>query len=557
MAPKSGMSNFVQGRHAAQQDGRPDSPAGNPELESLKLQVPNASNSSVPRQKADKRKSGRESAEGKKSRSKPREHSQPKNVLYDTDTASLDDTSTTISEQQARHPGHAQRQSRQSNATHQPRSQQLAAGRNGYANTLGDDSGDELQDDPLQNDTQTPGQFNQWLAQANAQSSKHRITDTYIKGDSYPATTSGNPSVVDGGGQTETGVPDQPQVTPAQSKAPAFITRGGGGQRQQLPQRGNASTGRHQASIAVTQDQSAGRPKKAQAPIRAASPQSEAFEYEGSEDFAFAAPAPQQQSRKVAATSQQGAHKAQASMTKTETNDAAATGYPPRPLQRPMPRPTVAVKGPPQQGQQSGRHGQVTTHIPSPQADVVSGEPGQEEQLNAESAYPQSGFNGGQTEPYVQSEGQEQKTDEAELDYPVEDIVNMSYDALKNQSFDKAPGVEPFAFSELPEDADLSKQIVAAFDMHNYIAQADFFASLGIEDWETAGDWFLDRFGEVIGKLREARNERRQAARDFEAEIEQRSLAIDKKRKLTDAVLDEMKSSGAAVLTPKRTKKSK
>ena len=423
------MSGFVRNRNAPQQDGRPDSPAAKKDVENLKMAVPMTSNSSATRQKPERRKSGRESAEGKKSRSKPREQSQPKNVLYDTDTGSLDDTSTTASAQQTRHAGRAQHHTRQSSTTHQTRPQQQAAGRDRYVKTVEDDSGDELQDDPLQNRPQEQNMYDQMLGQANAQTSRHTIPDTYIKGDSYPPTTSGNPSVTDGRGRTESDVSTRPPPPPAQSKPAAFTVRGGGGQRQQLPQRGTTNGGQQQSGVPVTQNQNAVRPKKSQAPVRAASPQSETFGHAGSEDFSFA---PQQQSRKVAAPAQQVAHNNSAPILKAENSDAPAKSYPPRPLQQAMPRATITPQGTRQHGQRSDHAPKAAKHNANLAADAGEDEPAQDEQFDDEQAYPHPEPHGGQVDPQMQYEQDEQDLDgESYLDCSRDEIVSMSYGALK------------------------------------------------------------------------------------------------------------------------------
>lgn len=518
----------------------------------MKMLVPTTSNSSATRQKPEKRRPGRESAEGKKSRSKPREQSQPKNVLYDTDTASLDDTSTIVSEEQTRHASRGQEHARQSSTAHPPRPQHEAVTSSDFVDAARDDAGEELLDDPLQNRFNPQNSFDQMLAQANAQPSTHRITDTYIKGDSYPPTTSGNPSVSDGRVRAESEVSSRPHPPPVQPTKPlAFTVRGGVGKRQQLPQRG-ANAGRQQNGVQAPQEQMVARTKKSQPPARAASPQSEAFEHEGSENFSFA---PQPQARKMAAPVQQNFHNMYAPLHKDESTEAMANNSTARPVQHMASRPAIAIRRG-HQVQQDDHVGQVVRPTTNVRAAVDGAEIGQDSQYFHGPADPRSNMNGG---VQMQYEGEESDNEEDHLDYPYDEIVNMSYDTLKKEPFDKAPGAQPFVFDNLLESADISEQMAAAFALRDGQPQADFFASLGIDDWEAAGDWFLDRFGGIISKLRETRIERREAARQFEREIEQRDIAINKKRKLTDAALDEMKSSGAAVLagTPKRSKKTK
>ncbi|KAI6803298.1 hypothetical protein KC363_g2549 [Hortaea werneckii] len=143
--------------------------------------------------------------------------------------------------------------------------------------------------------------------------------------------------------------------------------------------------------------------------------------------------------------------------------------------------------------------------------------------------------------------------EEPELDYEPEELRSMDYQTLKGTAFDFEPYSSRSTLPNAQPTDDLTQKLFAAAELDRP-EQAEFFASLTIDDWEQAGDWFLDRFGDVIKRLKEARREKREAAKRFEDEVEHRHDAVSKKRKLTDDALSEMKTSGALVLqgTPRK-----
>ncbi|EME44064.1 hypothetical protein DOTSEDRAFT_71763 [Dothistroma septosporum NZE10] len=134
----------------------------------------------------------------------------------------------------------------------------------------------------------------------------------------------------------------------------------------------------------------------------------------------------------------------------------------------------------------------------------------------------------------------------------------MSYSFLKNEPFDIDPQAEDLQLPEFQQHQTLEAMLQAVSGLPSQFQHA-FFTSLPVEQWEEAGDWFLEQFGEVLKKFKAARQDKRKAAREFEHEIEQRHEAVSKKRKLTEDALSEMKKTGSVVLqcTPRKPKKTR
>ncbi|KYG41435.1 hypothetical protein M433DRAFT_159035 [Acidomyces richmondensis BFW] len=141
------------------------------------------------------------------------------------------------------------------------------------------------------------------------------------------------------------------------------------------------------------------------------------------------------------------------------------------------------------------------------------------------------------------------------LDHELPKLFNMDFQSLRAEPFDVDPKLKHL---NLPKDLD-TKTLPEKLESMAQLPvemQVNFFKTLDIDQWEEAGEWFLNRFKDIIGKYTVARRERRIAARQFEDEIAKRHEVVVKKRKATVDALGEMKANGAMILqgTPKARK---
>ena len=77
-------------------------------------------------------------------------------------------------------------------------------------------------------------------------------------------------------------------------------------------------------------------------------------------------------------------------------------------------------------------------------------------------------------------------------------------------------------------------------------------------EWEEAGDWFLERFGDIVTKIKDARKERRKLATTFDDEIRDRHESVQGKKRSIEEALAEMGKNGKSFLqagTPKRARR--
>lgn len=137
-----------------------------------------------------------------------------------------------------------------------------------------------------------------------------------------------------------------------------------------------------------------------------------------------------------------------------------------------------------------------------------------------------------------------------ELDYDDNLLAEMDYDTLRCQAFDYNPAQAESQSASAPPQGTLPDKL-EHFLHKDQDVQASFFASMPIEEWDATGDWFLDRFSDVMQRLRRARKEKRQVVETFEEEIAKRQKAVQNKIHGIGQTLEALKSEGDAMMRGK------
>lgn len=138
------------------------------------------------------------------------------------------------------------------------------------------------------------------------------------------------------------------------------------------------------------------------------------------------------------------------------------------------------------------------------------------------------------------------------LDYTPEELSVMSYKLLKSESFDQVPkhgtGVIPHDIvkASLPEKLKYAYELKGREDTE---AQRNaVFASLTIEQYEETGDLIIEQFSNFLGRYKDARRTKREAARDFEKEIGQREERVRGKFTAVTQDLDRLRRGAEDVV---------
>lgn len=141
----------------------------------------------------------------------------------------------------------------------------------------------------------------------------------------------------------------------------------------------------------------------------------------------------------------------------------------------------------------------------------------------------------------------EKKRRRPSLDYEDNVLHNMNFDELRNQSFDINPQATKAQNGSINSAATLEQRL-ARLENHGQYEQRKFFTGMDIDEWEACGDWFVDRFGDIMKRMRDARRAKRQMIREFEDEIAHREEAVRRRSEKIDEKLQTMKENGRKVV---------
>lgn len=76
------------------------------------------------------------------------------------------------------------------------------------------------------------------------------------------------------------------------------------------------------------------------------------------------------------------------------------------------------------------------------------------------------------------------------------------------------------------------------------------FASLTIDTYEECGDLLIERFSEIVRRLKEARQVKRKACRALEEEVALREGWVRRKRACVEGGLGRLRTTGMSVVRP-------
>ncbi|KAK5138223.1 hypothetical protein LTR08_004919 [Meristemomyces frigidus] len=561
--PPKGMKDFVRGKNG---DGATEGThpthamGGDAALDEFKALVPSVPNGRAP--PGSNQQAPMHDREARRASGSSRPASTgPRSLLYETDASNADKTSTASTETRA-NTGAGRTRSLQPIHAQRPDGSDPP----GQSGGSGDEyeSGDEVVDAQghggQKSITLTSRQ--RLLLQEGVRSRRLQHNPGYlnkpIDGDSYPSTTSGHPSVSDLGESVKPQPVVQNQAAPITQPAHAGQSKARVAKTQKLGPTHQSAPVDQQPQVALTQNGLFAKPVLDKDMLSEATPQFAFEKAPPSKPYLMRPPtlpparappaaapsttAPQQHipdsavlknPRRVVQTSdqdnRQGSHQTQPLLP--DNNAAPQKHNSKRSQVRPVSRTTTPVQ------QQ-----RVET---APEPESLSP---QVKQRDREHDTP----NG------EQSEDEQDVKPKADLDYEASDLHRMEFHDLKNAKFDVNPKAAAFKFPDDQPATTLFEQLdsMSRFELSD---QAEFMTTLDIDQWEEAGGWFLGRFGEIVGKIRASRQEKRKAAHCFEDEIQKRHDVVTKKRKLTENALSEMKASGAQVLqgTPKKLRKTK
>ncbi|KAI5868442.1 extracellular mutant protein 11-domain-containing protein [Durotheca rogersii] len=137
-----------------------------------------------------------------------------------------------------------------------------------------------------------------------------------------------------------------------------------------------------------------------------------------------------------------------------------------------------------------------------------------------------------------------------ELDYDDGALASMDYAELRREVFDFDPAQAEAQSAIGPPRGTLPEKLRHFIDK-DQASQMEFFTKMPVNDWESSGDWFLERFGEIVQRFKDARQAKRSMVARFEHEIAERGEAVRNKIQGIDHTLSELKSEGEGMMSGK------
>ncbi|KAL7919722.1 extracellular mutant protein 11 domain-containing protein [Trichoderma austrokoningii] len=152
--------------------------------------------------------------------------------------------------------------------------------------------------------------------------------------------------------------------------------------------------------------------------------------------------------------------------------------------------------------------------------------------------------------PFRPSVPKDRKRRRQSLDYDDMALSSMDYAELQKEPFDFDPSKET-AHTGTGSGADTLNAKLEQYQHQTAKEQHLMFNSMNADDWEEAGDWFADRFGEIMHKLRVARRNKRRMMQEFEQEAASREEAVRQQTETIEQKLFKMKQDGLRVVSAK------
>lgn len=145
------------------------------------------------------------------------------------------------------------------------------------------------------------------------------------------------------------------------------------------------------------------------------------------------------------------------------------------------------------------------------------------------------------------------------LDYNDAELHRMSYSDLRNEAFDFDPQAAAVIEQQTamkqqqppPHPGGSIEQRMEYYKNQGSIDQHQFFTRISVDEWDEAGDWFLEQLGAVVQKFKKARRDKRQLIAQFEDEISGREEAVRGKVEGIGRTLEDLKHEGQTMMQGK------
>lgn len=133
------------------------------------------------------------------------------------------------------------------------------------------------------------------------------------------------------------------------------------------------------------------------------------------------------------------------------------------------------------------------------------------------------------------------------IDYDEEALRRMNFAELQNQPFDHDPTRQVIRSPAKPPADNLDDRL-EFYRSKDEDAQVRLFTDMSVREWDDSGDWFLERFGNIVTRMKEARQAKRKIVEQYETQISQREEEVRCKKENIDRKLSKLKHDSSAML---------
>ena len=138
------------------------------------------------------------------------------------------------------------------------------------------------------------------------------------------------------------------------------------------------------------------------------------------------------------------------------------------------------------------------------------------------------------------------------LDYTTRQLASMTYNRLSSETFDSVPRSPS---SEVPEDlagAILPQKLEYVYSLKRsdkqYLQRREVFSYMNINQYDECGSLLMEKFGNIITRYTDARQQKRKAAKEFEDEVAVREEHVRGISEGVDGDLRRLKTAGEDVI---------
>ncbi|KAL8775356.1 MAG: hypothetical protein Q9209_000364 [Squamulea sp. 1 TL-2023] len=164
----------------------------------------------------------------------------------------------------------------------------------------------------------------------------------------------------------------------------------------------------------------------------------------------------------------------------------------------------------------------------------------------------------GEPHGFINQRTSEQAKAEVGLDYDIKTLKEMTFQQLADESFDSAPHPAKHENHKISveDGASLNEKLLYLHSLEGPRDQVQsqrqaFFSSLPIDQYEECGDLMTEAFSQIIVKFKNARQQKRGLAEEFEEEVAARQKLVERRKIAVAEDLDRLKRAGQDVVRGK------